>query len=421
MWITLRFRPHDPVPLDNVPMLLHRKGMGTFDIGSSAIARGAGDGVGFAGGVKGSRGDCADGSIRLLRLDRVRAGGHRMDGRMDRRTERGNGQSIRLHDLRVDHHAHRLERQQSSCDVGLRDAGLRDAGSLPVSPVPPVPMPPVAAPTESIQPESASSESLPSKPAPPRSMPHAQSESPSANDMLMSLAGVRHRDVDAGIDIDGDVGIDAHDGDGEGADSTRRRRTRPRLAFTPMHALAAILLLAAALCASLTMLIQQAVRYNAALERSSVSAPASRSGGASADNQTEPPESSAPVTSDSASAQSAQCGHAESGQCDPGAGGSGNVGGNGNGDNDVGTDTGAGADSDTADGDAVAAAPALIDLNTATSEQLQTVKGIGPVTAGRIIDHRTAIGRFSSVDQLLDVEGIGAKTLAKIRGSLTVR
>ncbi|KAB5607322.1 helix-hairpin-helix domain-containing protein [Bifidobacterium jacchi] len=194
-----------------------------------------------------------------------------------------------------------------------------------------------------------------------------------------------------------------------------------------MHALVAILLLAAALCASLTMLIQQAVRYNAALERSSVSAPASRPGGASADNQTEPPESSAPATSESESPQSAQCGHAASGQCDPDVGRGGNTDATGNTDNDVGTDTGAGTADDVnpapnaTNGDGDAATSALIDLNTATSEQLQTVKGIGPVTAGRIIDHRTAIGRFTSVDQLLDVEGIGAKTLAKIRGSLTVR
>ena len=194
-----------------------------------------------------------------------------------------------------------------------------------------------------------------------------------------------------------------------------------------MHALVAILLLAAALCASLTMLIQQAVRYNAALERSSVSAPASRPGGASGDNETEPPESSAPATSDSESPQSAQCGHAASGQCDPDSARGGNTDATGNTDNDVGTDTGAGTADDVnpapnaTNGDGDAATSALIDLNTATSEQLQTVKGIGPVTAGRIIDHRTAIGRFSSVDQLLDVEGIGAKTLAKIRGSLTVR
>ncbi|HCQ26002.1 MAG TPA: competence protein ComEA, partial [Bifidobacterium longum] len=42
-----------------------------------------------------------------------------------------------------------------------------------------------------------------------------------------------------------------------------------------------------------------------------------------------------------------------------------------------------------------------INLNTATAEELQSIKGIGPVTAQRIIDHRTAIGGDTSVDQLL--------------------
>ena len=62
-----------------------------------------------------------------------------------------------------------------------------------------------------------------------------------------------------------------------------------------------------------------------------------------------------------------------------------------------------------------------IDLNTASSEELQTINGIGPVTADRIITHRKSIGRFTSIDQLLDVKGIGAKTLANIRDQVVVR
>lgn len=74
-----------------------------------------------------------------------------------------------------------------------------------------------------------------------------------------------------------------------------------------------------------------------------------------------------------------------------------------------------------AEGTAPDAAPAaLIDLNTADATQLQTLRGIGPVTAQAIIDHRTAIGRFGSVDELLDVTGIGDATLAAIRDSVTV-
>jgi competence protein ComEA len=62
----------------------------------------------------------------------------------------------------------------------------------------------------------------------------------------------------------------------------------------------------------------------------------------------------------------------------------------------------------------------LIDLNTATAEQLQTIKGIGPVTAQSIIDYRASIGRFTSVDQLLQVDGIGVKTLEKLRSQVNV-
>ena len=52
-----------------------------------------------------------------------------------------------------------------------------------------------------------------------------------------------------------------------------------------------------------------------------------------------------------------------------------------------------------------------IDINSATLEQLDQMTGIGPVMAQRIIDARP----FSSVDDLLKVKGIGAKTLQKIK------
>jgi len=61
----------------------------------------------------------------------------------------------------------------------------------------------------------------------------------------------------------------------------------------------------------------------------------------------------------------------------------------------------------------------LIDLNNATSAELQTLRGIGPSLAGRIVAYRDATP-FQSVDQLTDVRGIGPKTLARIRPRLTV-
>ena len=57
----------------------------------------------------------------------------------------------------------------------------------------------------------------------------------------------------------------------------------------------------------------------------------------------------------------------------------------------------------------------LVDLNTATVEQLDTLPGIGPVTAAAIVAWRDAHGRFTSVDQLGDVDGIGPARLEKLR------
>lgn len=56
-----------------------------------------------------------------------------------------------------------------------------------------------------------------------------------------------------------------------------------------------------------------------------------------------------------------------------------------------------------------------VDLNTASLDQLDGLPGIGPVLAQRILDWRTAHGRFSSVDELGEVSGIGEATLADLR------
>jgi competence protein ComEA len=65
-------------------------------------------------------------------------------------------------------------------------------------------------------------------------------------------------------------------------------------------------------------------------------------------------------------------------------------------------------------------APGPIDLNTATLAQLDTLPGIGPVLAQRILDWRTEHGRFTNVDQLADVAGIGESRLSQLRDLVRV-
>jgi len=72
---------------------------------------------------------------------------------------------------------------------------------------------------------------------------------------------------------------------------------------------------------------------------------------------------------------------------------------------------------------AVATAAPLfpINLNTATAEQLEAIPGIGPVLAQRIIEYRQVHGKFQSVDELLEVRGIGPKRLEDMRSYVTVK
>ncbi|MDP9005364.1 MAG: ComEA family DNA-binding protein, partial [Actinomycetota bacterium] len=61
-----------------------------------------------------------------------------------------------------------------------------------------------------------------------------------------------------------------------------------------------------------------------------------------------------------------------------------------------------------------------VDLNTATAEQLDTLPGVGPATAQAILDERERRGRFATVEELLDVRGIGDAKLDALRDLVRV-
>lgn len=65
-------------------------------------------------------------------------------------------------------------------------------------------------------------------------------------------------------------------------------------------------------------------------------------------------------------------------------------------------------------------AMATVNLNTATKDDLDGVKGIGPMKAQSIIDYRKKNGAFKSVDELENVKGFGSKSVKKLRSELTV-
>lgn len=61
-----------------------------------------------------------------------------------------------------------------------------------------------------------------------------------------------------------------------------------------------------------------------------------------------------------------------------------------------------------------------VNLNTATSEQLQSIPGIGPTTAKSILEHRSRVGKFSKIEEIINVKGIGEKKFQKIKDRLAV-
>jgi len=65
-------------------------------------------------------------------------------------------------------------------------------------------------------------------------------------------------------------------------------------------------------------------------------------------------------------------------------------------------------------------APRAVSLNRANAQELQSLPGVGPAMAARILQVRSRLGRFGSLEELREVPGIGAKRLAKLRPRLVL-
>jgi competence protein ComEA len=69
---------------------------------------------------------------------------------------------------------------------------------------------------------------------------------------------------------------------------------------------------------------------------------------------------------------------------------------------------------------ATATAAAPVNLNTATQAQLESLPGIGPSAAQRILEYRQKNGSFKKVEDLMNVKGIGEKSFLKLKPLITV-
>lgn len=182
-------------------------------------------------------------------------------------------------------------------------------------------------------------------------------------------------------------------------ETIRNIKSSPRFHMKPVHTLAIMFVLVVALCASLTMLISQSLTYQRVQNSQSESLQ-------KIEDNADYSKRSLDDLEDSNSKK-----NNENSESDYG---------NENSDNSESNESSKSNESSEVS-ESNKSGTLRININTATVDQLQSLKGIGPKTAARIIAHRKRVGGFKSLEDLLQIKGIGPKTLNKFRGNVEVK
>lgn len=185
-------------------------------------------------------------------------------------------------------------------------------------------------------------------------------------------------------------------------ETIRNIKSSPRFHMKPVHTLAIMFVLVVALCASLTMLISQSLTYQRVQNSQSESLQ-------KIEDNADYSKRSFDNLEDSNSKK-----NNENSESDYG---------NENSDNSESNESSESSKSSKSSevSESNKSNTLRININTATVDQLQSLKGIGPKTAARIIAHRKRVGGFKSLEDLLQIKGIGPKTLNKFRGNVDVK
>lgn len=188
-------------------------------------------------------------------------------------------------------------------------------------------------------------------------------------------------------------------------ETIRNIKSSPRFHMKPVHTLAIMFVLVVALCASLTMLISQSLTYQRVQNSQSESLQ-------KIEDNADYSKRSFDDLEDSNSKK-----NNENSESDYG---------NENSDNSEINESNESSKSSKSNessevSESNKSGTLRININTATVDQLQSLKGIGPKTAARIITHRKRVGGFKSLEDLLQIKGIGPKTLNKFRGNVEVK